>query len=518
MSPTVPPTSVMTTSTSSVARRRDAPLDLVGDVRDDLHRLAEVVAPALRGEHRRVDRPGGGVRVAGEVLVDEALVVAEVEVGLAAVVGDEHLTVLERVHRARVDVDVRVELLHRDPQAPGLEQPSERGRRDALPEGRRHAPRDEDVLGHRETSVCGSIDAATGEHPTSDAGPLRVPWAGHGQGEHERPWGTGPTSTASGPSPSSSWSPSTPGSRRSPGGFVGVDVFFVLSGYLITRLLVGELATDGRLRLARFYARRMRRLLPGLGPGPGGVVVASVHLLDRAQQKADRRRRALGRACGRPTGGSSRRAPTTSPPATSPAPSCTTGPWRSRSSSTWSGRHCSSASGGCSPAARGRPDRGALGRRRRAGRRARSWRRWPSRPATRRTTAPTPAPTSSSPARSSRSPSSVGGRARRRCRGGWPRSWRAPACSPSARWPSSSRTDGPTPAGAPWWSPRGPSPPSPRSSWAGPAWPTGSSVPVRPPPRWGACPTASTSGTGRCSSSPRCSRCAGSARGWTTAR
>ena len=51
--------------------------------------------------------------------VDEALVVAEVEVGLALVVGDEHLTVLERVHRPGVDVDVRVELLHRDPQTRG---------------------------------------------------------------------------------------------------------------------------------------------------------------------------------------------------------------------------------------------------------------------------------------------------------------------------------------------------------------------------------------------------------------
>ena len=129
MSPTVPPTSVMTTSTSSVGQAGDAALDLVGDVRDDLHGLAEVVAPALGGEHRRVDRAGGGVGVAGQALVDEALVVAEVEVGLAAVVGDEHLAVLERVHRAGVDVDVRVELLHRDPQAPGLQQPARARRR-----------------------------------------------------------------------------------------------------------------------------------------------------------------------------------------------------------------------------------------------------------------------------------------------------------------------------------------------------------------------------------------------------
>ena len=67
----------------------DAALDLVGDVRDDLHGLAQVVAAALGGQHRRVDRAGGGVGVLGQRLVDEALVVTEVEIGLAAVVGDE---------------------------------------------------------------------------------------------------------------------------------------------------------------------------------------------------------------------------------------------------------------------------------------------------------------------------------------------------------------------------------------------------------------------------------------------
>ena len=46
------------------------------------------------------------------------------------------------------------------------------------------------------------------------------------------------------------------------GGFVGVDVFFVLSGYLITGILVREIEETGSLRLGRFYARRVRRLLP----------------------------------------------------------------------------------------------------------------------------------------------------------------------------------------------------------------------------------------------------------------
>ena len=46
------------------------------------------------------------------------------------------------------------------------------------------------------------------------------------------------------------------------GGFVGVDVFFVLSGFLITGLLVDEIARTGTVSIADFYARRIRRLLP----------------------------------------------------------------------------------------------------------------------------------------------------------------------------------------------------------------------------------------------------------------
>jgi peptidoglycan/LPS O-acetylase OafA/YrhL len=47
-----------------------------------------------------------------------------------------------------------------------------------------------------------------------------------------------------------------------PGGYVGVDVFFVISGFLITTLLLGELRRTGRISIATFYARRARRLLP----------------------------------------------------------------------------------------------------------------------------------------------------------------------------------------------------------------------------------------------------------------
>ncbi|GEA83029.1 hypothetical protein GCM10009774_28160 [Cellulomonas gelida] len=71
----------------------------------------------------------------------------DVEVGLRTVVGHEDLAVLERVHRPRVDVQVGVELLHRDRQATGAKESAEAARRQALAERRGNSPGDEDVPG-----------------------------------------------------------------------------------------------------------------------------------------------------------------------------------------------------------------------------------------------------------------------------------------------------------------------------------------------------------------------------------
>jgi peptidoglycan/LPS O-acetylase OafA/YrhL len=58
-----------------------------------------------------------------------------------------------------------------------------------------------------------------------------------------------------------------------PGGFGGVDVFFVISGYLITSLLLSEYARSSGIALRRFWARRARRLLPALAAVLLGVTL-----------------------------------------------------------------------------------------------------------------------------------------------------------------------------------------------------------------------------------------------------
>lgn len=79
-------------------------------------------------------------------------------------------------------------------------------------------------------------------------------------------------------------------------GFIGVDVFFVLSGFLVTNVLLSELGSSGSVRLRRFYARRIRRLLPASAALIVGVAVwwsLMVPVTERASVAGDARAAAL---------------------------------------------------------------------------------------------------------------------------------------------------------------------------------------------------------------------------------
>src|SRR3984893_491668 len=100
----------------------DELLDRVSDVGDDLDRRAQIFAAPFAADDRGVDPPGGDRIAAPRGNPDIALIVAEIEIGLGTVVGDEYLAVLVGAHRAGGDVQVGIELAPPDLEAAGLPQ------------------------------------------------------------------------------------------------------------------------------------------------------------------------------------------------------------------------------------------------------------------------------------------------------------------------------------------------------------------------------------------------------------
>ena len=126
----------------------NARLDVIGDMRNHLYGATEVLASALLADHVLVDLAGGEVVVLAHRDPHEPLVVAEIEIRLRTVTGDVHLSVLKRVHRARIDVDVRIELDERHVDAAGFQNRGQRGGSYPLPQRGNYTARDEDESRH----------------------------------------------------------------------------------------------------------------------------------------------------------------------------------------------------------------------------------------------------------------------------------------------------------------------------------------------------------------------------------
>ena len=120
----------------------------VCNVRHSLDGAPQVVAGPLVGDDAAVHLPGGHAGGAGQLQVDETLIVAQVHVGLGPVARDEDLAVLVRGHGAGVDVKVGVELLNGDGEAGALEDSRNRCGADAFPDGTHHAASHKDVFRH----------------------------------------------------------------------------------------------------------------------------------------------------------------------------------------------------------------------------------------------------------------------------------------------------------------------------------------------------------------------------------
>ena len=120
----------------------DTRFDFVGHVRNNLHGFSQVIAAALAGQHALVDLAARQVVAAAENAIGEALIMPEIQIGLGSIVEHIDLAMLVRAHRARVDVQIRVELAHGHTQPAALEQRAERSSGQSFAQRTDHAPGD----------------------------------------------------------------------------------------------------------------------------------------------------------------------------------------------------------------------------------------------------------------------------------------------------------------------------------------------------------------------------------------
>ncbi|MCY1170711.1 hypothetical protein D9M73_107980 [compost metagenome] len=123
-------------------------LDRIGDVRDDLHRGAQIIAAPLARDDLLIDSARGDIVRLARRDAGEAFVMAQVEIGLGPVIRHIDFAMLIGRHRPRIDVKIRIELANPDAIAARLQEGGERCRHQTLAKRGDHAAGNENEPRH----------------------------------------------------------------------------------------------------------------------------------------------------------------------------------------------------------------------------------------------------------------------------------------------------------------------------------------------------------------------------------
>ena len=121
-------------------------LYLIGNMGNNLHRAAQIIAPALLRNDGLVDFTGSHIGTLGQVDINKTFIMAQIQVRFRSVIRHEHFAVLIRAHGSRIDIDIRIEFLYRNLIAPALQQASQGCCRNPLTQRRNHAACYKNVL------------------------------------------------------------------------------------------------------------------------------------------------------------------------------------------------------------------------------------------------------------------------------------------------------------------------------------------------------------------------------------
>ena len=130
----------------------NAILNFIGHVRNHLHGLAQVITAPLLIEHGLIDLATGEIVHPRQFRAGESLVMAEIQIRFRAVVEHVNLPMLIGTHRARINVEIRIELLQGHLEPPVLKESAQRRGREPFAERTHHAAGDKNVFHFNRTS------------------------------------------------------------------------------------------------------------------------------------------------------------------------------------------------------------------------------------------------------------------------------------------------------------------------------------------------------------------------------